>query len=752
MVSMDSTLREAPAGMDIAWLLSPFNLVEFVNQYWTKKPLRIGRDDNTYYSRLFPEAELESTLYTASQAAGAVELLSEDDLPQNCRSHGQALEGFRQGKSLRIDAVHRYSHGIMMLARNLEEVIHCPVNVNMYLTPGAGKKALNRHYDTHDVFVLQVHGNKTWRLFDPPFPFPLEFLPLQRYESMRAMKRLRLNHDLRARDSYTLTEEFTLNAGDCLYLPRGFWHEAESKPGEVSCHLTVGIQPTTYLEVLSVALSQAALSDIRLREPLPFGFATDPAAGRTVAARMAEIVEELPAKLDNEAALGKIAAHSLRAHNTGFQNNLLGRFDSAAFNSLNDESRVRLRAGMRCTIAGNTLPVRMTFGSQIFEIRPAYEEACRFISNTQEFIVSELPGDLALAEKLALVQQLVGEGLLTASPDGVAATKLVSESIKWLPIHLDPRGDSIQWLDFGARSLTEPFFQQSVRQLKRENPDTKTRSTGIRILNELDEDISPSGFIFHISRCGSTLLSNGLRAIHGAVVIAEAQPIGEAVASVSELGSLASENGGRQVESQRQLLQGIVRAYGQRRTSGDDALIIKFSSWNILHIETIRRLWPQVPCVIVVRDPIEVAVSCLEEPPGWMHWRSQPRIAQSMLGWGTENLASMSLACFCVRVIGAFLKSASSAVSAGCRVIDYRDLNAAAIVDVAQLFGMEINDEDLKKIEQSLLMYSKDLSGERVFIEDQEFKQAKATSELRNEIQIWAQQAYDNIARESFSR
>jgi ribosomal protein L16 Arg81 hydroxylase len=749
MASIDTAPLEAPLRMDLAWLLSPFNDEVFVNRYWTKEPLRISRDDNTYYSRLLPEGEMELALYAASQARGPVELLSEGDIPENCRSHEHALEGFRQGKSLRIDAVHRYSHAIMMLARNLEEIVHCPVNVNMYLTPGAGKKALKRHYDTHDVFVLQVHGNKTWRLFDPPFPCPLEFLPLQRYESMRAMKRFRLDHDLSVRDSCILTDEFTLSAGDCLYLPRGFWHEAESKPGEVSCHLTVGIQPTTYLDVLSVALSQAALSELRLREQLPFGFAADPAAGRTVAARVAEIVEELPLKLDVEAALGKVAAHSLRSHRTGFQNNLLRRFDNNALDCLDVESRVRVREGMSCTFEGNTLPARMTINSQIFEISPTYEEACRFIANARGFSVSELPGNMELPEKLALVQQLITEGLLTLSPGGVAAVGLSCESVRWLPIDLDRRADTIQWLDFGTQSLTRPFFQQSVRQLKKENPNAKMRSTSVRALEELGEEISPSGFIFHVSRCGSTLLSNGLRAISGALVVAEAQPIGQAVAFLSESSPHVAGNGSRQIESQGHLLRGIVRAYGQHRTNGDKALIIKFSSWNILHIAAIRRLWPKVPCVIVVRDPIEVAVSCLKDPPGWMRWRSQPSIAQSMLGWDSEILASMSLANFCARVIGEFLKSASSAVYASCQVIDYRDLNGAMILDVARLFGMEIRDADFKNIEKSLLVYSKDFSGKRVFIGDIEFKQAKATIELRKEIQIWAQQAYDNISRES---
>ena len=752
MLSTNESLQQAAAVTDISWLLSPFDQEGFVTQHWAKKPLRINRDDHTYYSGLLPESELEMVLYVASQGRGAVELLSEDDVPLKCRSHKQALEGFREGKSLRIDSIHHFSHGIMMLARNLEAIIQCPVNVNMYLTPGAGKKALNRHYDTHDVFVLQIHGKKVWRLYDPPFLSPIEFLPLQRHESMREMEKFRLGKDMSARDSCILTEEFTLSAGDCLYLPRGFWHEAESNPGEVSCHLTVGIQPTTYLDVVSVALSQAAQSDVRLREPLPFGFAADPTAGRAVAARVAEIVEELQGKLDTEAALGKVASHSLRGHRTSLQNNLLRGFQNADPKLLSEESRVSVREGMRCAVADDTLPVRMTFGSKSFEIKSGYVEACRFISNTPNFIASELPGDLVLPEKLALVQQLIKEGLLTVSPGAVVATQLPNEPVKRLPIHFDQHTETIQWMDFGSRPLTEPFFQQSVRQLKKLNPNTRVRTTSVRALDEFSEEISPSGFIFHISRCGSTLLSNGLRAIRGAVVISEAQPIGEAVTSLSEWSIHSNGNGSLRADNYGDVLRGIVRAYGQYRTNGDKGLVIKFSSWNILHIAAIRRLWPQVPCAIVVRDPLEVAVSCLEEPPGWMNWKNQPRLAESMLGWDTEAVASMTAAGFCARVIGEFLKSASAAVDAGCQVIDYGELNKSMIADVARLFEIETQDEDIKNIEKSLSVYSKDLSGKRVFIEDGDSKQAKASKELRKEIQLWAQQAYDSIARERCNR
>lgn len=723
--------------MDVSWLLSPFKQEDFVNGFWTKKPLRICRHDSVYYEQLFPEKEMELTLYAASQVRGAVELLSEDEIPIICRSHAQAIEGFREGRSIRIDGVHRYSHGIMALARNLEAVIHCPVNVNMYLTPGAGKKALNRHYDTHDVFVLQIHGDKVWRLYDKPYPFPLEFLPLQRYESMREMKQNRLDRDLSARASCIQSDLFTLRSGDCLYLPRGFWHEAESVPGEVSCHLTVGVQPITYLDVMSVAISQAALSNPRLRETLPFGFAAESTFKSAVVNTITEIARELPEQLDTDSALQKVISHALSSHKTGFQNNLLRKLDGGSEACLGPDSTICVREAMRCVINENSLPVRLILGAQVFEIPAKYEEACRYILKNRHFKVAELPGELTPPEKLALVQQLVSEKLLEASTPGVTASEFPGGPTGWIPINLALQADRIEWLELGRSALTMPFFQQSVEQIRKQNPKARLRSTNVRALDYLGEGLYPSGLIFHVSRCGSTLLSNGLRAIRDTVVISEAQPINEAVAALSASDSRRGSGVAAKAADHGHFLRGIVRAYGQRRSGAEKALVIKFSSWNLLHIAAIRKLWPDVPCVIITRDPLEVAVSCLSDYPGWMRWKVKPFIAQAVFGWDPDDIESMTDHAYCARALGELFNAAASAAHEGCRIIDYRDIDSSSIIETARLFGISPGTEDLHCIDKSLSIYSKDIVGKRVFVDDAELKQAKVTAELRNEIQKW---------------
>jgi ribosomal protein L16 Arg81 hydroxylase len=729
--------------LDLEWLLSPIDVATFSQQYWGQLPLRIARDCVNYNAPLLGEAEVEFVLHAACRDGDALDLLSEDDARQSCRSHERAVAELRRGKSLRVDSLQRYSGSVALLCRSLERVINCPINVNLYLSPGTGKKALRRHYDTHDVFVLQLHGNKRWRIFDAPQLMPLEFLPLQRHESMQSMRQHRLGFEQKGGDQHALTDEFVLRAGDCLYLPRGYWHEAECEPGKVSCHLTIGIQPTTYLDVLAVALSKAALTESRLRESLPFGFATRSGAWATVESHVDSLLKDLPERLDTAGALDEVAAHFLRSRRSGFENSIFHSLDQASMAAVNADSVLRVRRGLPCAVLKRGHQVRMVFGSQEFAIPTSYEEACRFIAAAPRFAVEALPGDLTVAEKLGLARQLLAEGLLV--PEAAPTTsraESVSLAANWWPTRLDLRAAAVHWIEVGTRPLSEPFVHQTIKRLRREQRSQKI--TGLQALHGLTGDLAPSGFIFHISRCGSTLLANGLKAIPNTEVVSEPQPVSTALAACSG-GERMRSRTASSVEDPDRLLDGLINAYGRRRTGEEQALVFKLSSWNILHIATIRRLWPQVPCIIVIRDPVEVAVSCLENPPGWMLQGAQREAIEALLGPDSRPESTVMGLRFCARTLAAFLKCAASQVDAHCRVIDYRDLTPRAIADVARFLGIVVSEGGIGAIQASCRVYSKRVNSTRVFTGDQKTKQAKAGETLRHELSEYIGGLYQQL-------
>lgn len=130
---------------------------------------------------------------------------------------------------------------------------------NGYISFGGGD-ALSNHWDTHDVFATQLIGKKLWRIYGVT-----QNLPLANHKST--------NHKQECPTSPMM--ELVLEAGDVLYLPRGWWHSAHPLPNVETFHLAVGVHPTMpehYLGWLMNRVLQDELSyrqSIRLNEGKP---------------------------------------------------------------------------------------------------------------------------------------------------------------------------------------------------------------------------------------------------------------------------------------------------------------------------------------------------------------------------------------------------------------------------------------------------------------------------------------------------
>ena len=110
--------------------------------------------------------------------------------------------------------------------------------MNAYYTPRAAQ-GLPVHHDTHDVFVLQVSGEKRWLVYEPALELPLRN---QKYSAEMGGPGEPV-HDL------------VLRPGDMLYLPRGWLHEALTSDSD-SLHLTVGVNVVTWLDAFKAALEE----------------------------------------------------------------------------------------------------------------------------------------------------------------------------------------------------------------------------------------------------------------------------------------------------------------------------------------------------------------------------------------------------------------------------------------------------------------------------------------------------------------
>ena len=184
---------------------------------------------------------------------------------------------YADGATLVLQSLHRMHPPVARFCRDLAAELGHATQCNAYLTPGGEHQGFDYHHDTHDVFVLQVSGKKRWIVYEPVLRLPLSTQP-------------QAGGHLVPEGAVPLLD-VELEAGDALYLPRGYVHAALTTDTS-SVHRTVGVLSTTWYDVLSDAVTLAG-ADEAFRDALPI----QPLDGLDVAGllrRAAAFLEQLP--------------------------------------------------------------------------------------------------------------------------------------------------------------------------------------------------------------------------------------------------------------------------------------------------------------------------------------------------------------------------------------------------------------------------------------------------------------------------
>jgi hypothetical protein len=184
----------------------------------------------------------------------------------------------------------------------------------------------------------------------------------------------------------------------------------------------------------------------------------------------------------------------------------------------------------------------------------------------------------------------------------------------WIPFQLDFEAESLlcRWLYVGDKKFTEPFFQETTalcKVFKENRKSFRSFSTleSIVAFSENIPSVTPTAFIFHVSRCGSTLLSQLLSLDSQNIVLAE-PPIFDEV-----LREIAFKNPEISEERADNVLKSVVQFLGQKRTGEEQNFFIKLDSWHICYYEKLRRLYPETPFVFSFRRPDEVIRSQVQQ-------------------------------------------------------------------------------------------------------------------------------------------
>ena len=252
----------------------------------------------------------------------------------------------------------------------------------------------------------------------------------------------------------------------------------------------------------------------------------------------------------------------------------------------------------------------------------------------------------------------------------------------WTPFFLEQKPDEpqVHWLEVGQAGFPEPFFERTIRR-RLAAPECRVAMTRIRALELLPlvaPCLAPSGFIFHSSRAGSTLLANALKALPVHLVISEPGPVNQL---------LSWPDHRREPALWRHRFQGLLACLGQPVAAGQRHYFVKFASHNLLEISWILEAFPAVPWVFLYREPRAVLASALARPPRWMRLRDRPETAARELGLAPEEIAGLSQADYGALVLARFYRRALAAAERGGLLVNYTQLTPAHLAPLCRHFG-----------------------------------------------------------------
>ena len=203
---------EESASDAFVWLIAPVGATRFERDFYERHWCLIERTDTAYYADLLDVRDLDSVLGAHNVTAPEVNLVRGDDsIPKRAYvdSSGRVdalavAKLFDEGATVAFNQLHRRIPALSLLCASLGKVFSSRLQTNIYLTP-ADSQGFRPHWDTHDVFVLQISGRKQWTIYDTLVTLPLKgqgFDP-DRHVPGRA------------------TAEFELGPGSAVYIPRG---------------------------------------------------------------------------------------------------------------------------------------------------------------------------------------------------------------------------------------------------------------------------------------------------------------------------------------------------------------------------------------------------------------------------------------------------------------------------------------------------------------------------------------------------
>ncbi|CAM9319570.1 unnamed protein product [Ectocarpus fasciculatus] len=306
----------------------------------------------------------------------------------------------------------------------------------------------------------------------------------------------------------------------------------------------------------------------------------------------------------------------------------------------------------------------------------------------------------------------------------------------------------------------QPYKYPMFKDLVKLSGGCQGAQSTVTSLSKLQEEIDanpqgylePTGFAFHMSRCGSTLTANLMGSSPYNIVYSESKPPVAVMSLCDQVGCTD--------EQRVAALRTVILAMG--KTSFHKHMFFKFQSSQTRLIHYYRKAFPNTPWVFVYRDPVPVMMSLLGFKAGMRQRPSRstpclrskgapPDETAKLLGMSTSEAKNAPDERYCAAHLATLVESALGSVDdaaangeAGGHAVDYETLPNAIVPVMSDLFKAPLTPEEEYYALEISSWYAKSRGEAYNFSPDTKAKEDHASPEV--------EQAASSILEPFYSR
>jgi len=387
-------------------LIAPFPLERFQKEYWEQKPLYVDGKGSRDFEDVLKVDDLSAFLGRSDIRHPSLRLVrngSEIPLENYTRElrlaahvsydlidNEKLFVHFYEGATIVLQFLQQNIPTFGHFTNELEDLFGCNVHGSCFITPPSAQ-GFTAHYDTYSFFVLQLFGTKEWNIYGrTPLPPTRE--------------------DRDVDETWTsgpATQQLVLKAGDFLYVPRGYFHDAQTSK-EPSIHLTLGFFAPNWIDIIKSALAELYDDEMLRRTPV-FGKGNQDFAGEASSIK-GLLIDRLDLRKGLELLQSEYFDRRVDVRTDRLR-------DALFLQRLSSETVLRLQAGLpyRLTQSNTGQRVELSFARKKLSYPIIVEDALRLMIESQEFTVRSLSSKMSESSLLLLCEQLLREGFLTLS-------------------------------------------------------------------------------------------------------------------------------------------------------------------------------------------------------------------------------------------------------------------------------------------------------------------------------------------------